>query len=763
MPEPGDPNYRYSVNEYPTDGVQTEFEISFAGGYINQDYVNVRLTDSLGGVTVPIFTFVNQFTISITPAPATGGTLMIYRDTPADTPLVDFNDAAIINETALDLNAKQAVHLAAETRDIVGSIPSLEILQTTQDTLNYALSRVNHTGVQPISTVTGLQAELDAKALATDVATALASNSTGDRNRANHTGTQAISTIAGLQASLDSKAVAATLAAALGPNTIGYGSDQSFADGTVGNELVPRVTLAGLATVQAKADKVAFVHDSGKEGHFICRAGSVPYTDTYNGLYKASSTAGFYWERLWDKRNARAEWFGIVPNNGGVGTANNTRIYAALTLVATLGGIVWLSANDYWFDSVVRLDLPYMKLYGMGGYYTDTTAQVTRIISTSGTDQVVELGPSGLPGGGINSFPQGIEFRDAHVTRSVAPVISSNCRGVLMRYVLYCTMANITSNGSMIGFEERGTVHSFKINCAGVRAGAGSGGGTDYFVGHYANGGFSIGAAGGNASLYNVDCTAGCNYGPLQTASGSIGFKADQEFTDVWYWNPETTNFYMAQGVFGNDSGALVFSNTDFAIIHPIHDQFHYVGLYVTDVASAGSVEIEIPYFGPASNARACYWVNSAEGAVRSRGGQYVMGGAPNVQAMILDGVNGCDVVGWPIILEHGNTYPVASVNNAKSGRIELFAKNPTVSAGAIVQIAGTCDAMVYDCKASGKAAAFQYGYQVLGTGDVNSEYRVTGLASSCLQAANRKLHRNGTPVTAIGLAGTNYAVGVFT
>jgi hypothetical protein len=548
-----------------------------------------------------------------------------------------------------------------------------------------------------------------------------------------------------------------------GVGILPYASDANYSDGTIANELAPRVTLALLADVAPKAGKIAFVHDEGKEGHWVCCAGAVPVTDTYEGLFKASNTPGFHWRRIWDGRNASAEWFGIIANSSGVAASNNTIIYAALTTCASIGAILWLKAKDYWFESVVRLDLPYMRLYGMGGLYTDTVDQVTRIISTSATDQVVELGPMGMPGGGINSFPQGIELRDVFVTRSVAPSIASDCRGVLMRYVLYCMMVNVKSSGSMIGFEERGTVHCFKINCQSVRAGAGAGAGTDYFVGHYANGNFSIGTAGGNASLYNVDCTAGCNYGPLQTATGSIGFKADAGFTDVWYWNPETTHFYIAQAVFGNNSEELVFSNTDFMIDHPIHDQFNYAGIYVTDVASAGSVEIDKPYYGPAPGARAAYWVNSSEGATVSRGGQWVMGGAPLVQAIILSSGRAADVVGQAIILEHGNNYPVISIVDMDECHIAVAAKNPTVSAGAFIQLSGSCDAIVIDSKCSGKAAAFQYGIQVVGTGDTNCEYRVTGLASSCLQAANRKLYRNGTPITAIGLTGTNYAVGVFT
>lgn len=202
MADPVDPDYRYSVNEYPTDGTQTTFEVSFAGGYISKTYVLARYTSADGAVSYPAFTWTNDFTINISPALEDGGKVMVFRQTPADLPIVDFGDGAVINEEALDINARQAVHLAAETRDIVGSIPSLDVLQGTQTALAYALNRANHTGSQSMATVTGLTTALADKASNADVASA----SIADRSRANHTGTQSISTVAGLQAALDLQA-----------------------------------------------------------------------------------------------------------------------------------------------------------------------------------------------------------------------------------------------------------------------------------------------------------------------------------------------------------------------------------------------------------------------------------------------------------------------------------------------------------------------------------------------------------------------------
>ncbi len=552
-----------------------------------------------------------------------------------------------------------------------------------------------------------------------------------------------------------------------GGGIIPYGSDQVYPSGTLGNEMTPRVTLAGLANVPPQTGKLVFVHDDYKEGFFRWKSGD--YTaqvaaDPYQGIYRASGVAGYgvtvgCWVRLWDEQNAKPEWFGVVPNSSGAAATNDVRIAACYALVPHTR----FGPFDYWTTTTIKANLNHHKISGCGEKYNDQFGAMTRIVCTSGSVDILRIGPDTNPGS-INAMPQGILVQDIMLGRSVAPVISSNCRGVYMVWVLNAIARNVKTDGCMVGFEESATVHCFKINCEAVRANAGTGGGTDYFVGHYANGATSgIGLAGGNASLYNVDCTAGCNYGPLQSATGSVGFKADQGFTDVWYWNPETTNFYIAQGVYGNDNAGLVYSNTDFGIFHPIHDQFKYIGIYVTDVAASGSVEIENPYYGPTNGARAAYWVNSSEGAVASRGGQWVMGGAPLTQPVLFTTGRGSDLLGFPVILEAGNTYPVVGLGDMSDCRIEVFAKNPTVSAGALVQLAGTCVANVIIPKASGKAAAFQYGIQVVGTGDARCEYQVSGLNSACLQAATRKLDRNGVAVTAVGLTGTNYAFGVFT
>ena len=112
-----------SINEWNADGVRTIYEINFAGGYIDREHVvawayDGRDADGLltGGVELA-FDWVGNYQIGITPAVAAGKIVRIYRDTPADLPIVNFSDGSIINEKTLDVNAEQAVFLAAELRD----------------------------------------------------------------------------------------------------------------------------------------------------------------------------------------------------------------------------------------------------------------------------------------------------------------------------------------------------------------------------------------------------------------------------------------------------------------------------------------------------------------------------------------------------------------------------------------------------------------------------------------------------------------------
>jgi hypothetical protein len=110
-----------SINRFTGNGVQTAWNINFAGGYMQQSDIHAYTT--VGDVnTIVGFTWTGLNTINITPAVANGVQLTVYRDTPKNAPVVDFTDGAIVNEINLDKLAAQAVFTAAEMVDRFGVV-----------------------------------------------------------------------------------------------------------------------------------------------------------------------------------------------------------------------------------------------------------------------------------------------------------------------------------------------------------------------------------------------------------------------------------------------------------------------------------------------------------------------------------------------------------------------------------------------------------------------------------------------------------------
>lgn len=106
---------------YVTDGVQRDFAVPFS--FIKKEYVGVfvQVPNDRGFFTADPepagFSWLNDHTVRLNETPAAGRRVFVIRDTYADTPLVDFQDAAILIEEDLDLATLQALHVAQEARD----------------------------------------------------------------------------------------------------------------------------------------------------------------------------------------------------------------------------------------------------------------------------------------------------------------------------------------------------------------------------------------------------------------------------------------------------------------------------------------------------------------------------------------------------------------------------------------------------------------------------------------------------------------------
>lgn len=188
----------FSINRFTGDGVTTQWEFNFSGGYIDQAHVKVLVTDTLGNETVPSYTWVGPNTISIVPAVASGSTLEVYRDTPKNAPLVDYTDGAIVSEKNLDTTAEQTVFATAEIFDRFQDVDATNDQAIADSAAALALATTANNNVQQALTDSAnAVAAVDGAIAAADAATSAA-------NAANNAA--AVAT----QAAIDAEATAAS-------------------------------------------------------------------------------------------------------------------------------------------------------------------------------------------------------------------------------------------------------------------------------------------------------------------------------------------------------------------------------------------------------------------------------------------------------------------------------------------------------------------------------------------------------------------------
>lgn len=104
----------YSYVLLPGDGTTTNFNFNF--GYLARDHIHV----SVDTVDTP-FTFLTDFSVQISPAPAAGTVIEIRRRTPLDEAIVDWTDGTVLTEFDLDLNTLFSLYAAQEAQDAVNA------------------------------------------------------------------------------------------------------------------------------------------------------------------------------------------------------------------------------------------------------------------------------------------------------------------------------------------------------------------------------------------------------------------------------------------------------------------------------------------------------------------------------------------------------------------------------------------------------------------------------------------------------------------
>lgn len=121
-----DPAFRFATNVFDTDGTDKVYNISFDLGYLDEDYVVAMSgiedpeTKLVGDTTAHVVEFIDNPAgnrIKVSPVPAAGRKLIVFRQTDISKLLVKFTDGKLQTGRNLDLNSMQLIMAIQEILD----------------------------------------------------------------------------------------------------------------------------------------------------------------------------------------------------------------------------------------------------------------------------------------------------------------------------------------------------------------------------------------------------------------------------------------------------------------------------------------------------------------------------------------------------------------------------------------------------------------------------------------------------------------------
>lgn len=169
----------YATYRVPGDGVTTQFEFSFSGGYMDKSHVKAYIEDAVSLARTPVEVlptmFVGDYTLNLGVSAPVGKNMVIYRDTPKTGPLVDFTTGSRLTEANLDKVAQQSVFIGAETADATNADVVAQLTVTAQAVLDAANLSVASAAAAHTSEVNADASEAAALASAGNAAASAAS------------------------------------------------------------------------------------------------------------------------------------------------------------------------------------------------------------------------------------------------------------------------------------------------------------------------------------------------------------------------------------------------------------------------------------------------------------------------------------------------------------------------------------------------------------------------------------------------------------
>jgi len=186
--------------------------------------------------------------------------------------------------------------------------------------------------------------------------------------------------------------------------------------------------------------KTAYLLEAGREGTFVLKAGSPPVTDTQEGVYVVSDTAGYYWERVYaPKVGPDVNMFGADPS----GVADSSPAFQG---AANFGGVIIIPSAPYRLNTTITITKSGTKFLGNGpGTSVLTTYSPGHGIAVNSGLSYVELEGFRLLRNGVPSSAtqNGIHFTGITERARISRV---NCEGHWHNFRLCATSLSRVEN-----------------------------------------------------------------------------------------------------------------------------------------------------------------------------------------------------------------------------------------------------------------------------------------------------------------------------
>lgn len=366
-------------------------------------------------------------------------------------------------------------------------------------------------------------------------------------------------------------------------------------------------TIAELPAVLPAVGEIIFVTNPGREGVFICRAGSPP-SDPLQGIYVTSNTPSFYWERVWDGDLAPVEWFGGKADDITVNNAPIIQAMHDMDVSCKLGPGKYTFGTGASDVGAVLLSITQSGWRLVGANATQTSGigatfatPATEILLRSGGATAIRVGPASNPGGsGVLNWVEGVLLQDFMIRRDVGnfpiqnPVtgITNAPCGIMIQYAQVCTFLRVYTSEHSFGTRVMATVACRFIQMRHLRYTSGTAPGNDFFAGFYQDNSQSTPFASGNASVFYLDCGVFSNESAGNSYTYNAGIQIRDGFTDTYVKGLETANCGYGVDAQGRTTSSVDYQTQDFEVSGGVFDGCRWAAVRVGTAGPRTSLRI---------------------------------------------------------------------------------------------------------------------------------------------------------------------------